>query len=162
MLEEALGESDRVLAEGRDLVLDLRISSTEASELPRAMAIVGEALKEDHRADFRVVVYGEPRELHAAVRTEAYRIGREALSNAFQHSKAARIEVEIAYNLAELRIGILDDGCGIDTNILKQGYQSGHWGCPQYANGRRRLARTSTCGPGREEALKWNCAFLPP
>jgi signal transduction histidine kinase len=130
LLEEALSESDRVLAEGRDLVLDLRVSSTQASELPHALAIVGEALKEDHPADFRVVVYGEPRELHAAVRAEAYRIGREALSNAFQHSKAARIEVEIAYNLAELRIGILDDGCGIDTNILKQGHQSGHWGLP--------------------------------
>jgi len=130
LLEEALSESDRVLAEGRDLVLDLKVSSTQASELPQALAVVGEALKEDHPAAFRVVVCGKPRELHAVARDEAYRIGREALTNAFQHSKAARIEVEIAYNLAELRIGILDDGCGIDTNILKQGQRSGQWGLP--------------------------------
>lgn len=130
LLEEALSESDRVLAEWRDLVLDLKVSSTQASELPHALAVVGEVLKEDHPAAFRVVVYGEPRELHAVVRDEAYRIGREALTNAFQHSKAARIEVEIAYNLAELRIGILDDGCGIDTNILKHGHRSGQWGLP--------------------------------
>jgi signal transduction histidine kinase len=130
LLEEALGESDRVLADGRDLVLELKVSSTQASELPKALAVVGEALKEDHPAAFRVVVCGEPRELQAVVRDEAYRIGREALTNAFQHSKAAQIEVEIAYNLAELRIGILDDGCGIDTSILKHGHRSGQWGLP--------------------------------
>jgi signal transduction histidine kinase len=58
---------------------------------------------------------------------EAYRIGREALVNAFGHSNASRIEGEITYDSASVRLSIRDDGDGIDPGILKSGL-AGHWG----------------------------------
>jgi signal transduction histidine kinase len=58
---------------------------------------------------------------------EVYRIGREALVNAFRHSHAKNIEVELEYTAARLRVLVRDDGCGIDPQVLKSG-REGHWG----------------------------------
>jgi signal transduction histidine kinase len=58
---------------------------------------------------------------------EVYRIGREALVNAFRHSHAKNIEVELEYTPARLRVLVRDDGCGIDPQVLKSG-REGHWG----------------------------------
>jgi signal transduction histidine kinase len=63
---------------------------------------------------FRVVVLGKERELRAELSESLYRIGREAIMNAYRHSGAARIEVEIEYRRGGLRVAVRDDGCGID------------------------------------------------
>src|SRR6202453_1832109 len=128
MLEEALKQSDEVLAEGRERLLELRIISAEAHELPQALAAVGLELRQDHPADFCVVVNGDPRELHPLVREELYRIGREAIANCFQHANAERCETEINYDPSQLRIGIRDDGCGVEGTILEAGHRAGRWG----------------------------------
>jgi signal transduction histidine kinase len=67
--------------------------------------------------------------LRAVIHDEVYSIGREALVNAFRHSGASRIEVELVYSPAQLRILVCDDGCGIDPQILQSG-RDGHWGLP--------------------------------
>ena len=130
MLEEALRQSDEVLEEGRERVLGLGLSSAEPSQLPQAFAAVGLELRQEHPADFRVVVNGIARELHPVVRDEVYRIGREAIANSFQHANAKTCEMEISYDPSGLRIGFRDDGCGVDENILGEGRHSGHWGLP--------------------------------
>ena len=61
--------------------------------------------------EFSVVVEGDVRKLNPLVRDEAYWIGHEALVNALHHARAKRIEVEIAYDSAHLRLRIRDDGC---------------------------------------------------
>jgi signal transduction histidine kinase len=130
MLEEALRQSDQVLEEGRERVLGLGVSSTEPTQLPQAFAAVGHELRQEHPADFRVVVNGDPRELHPIVRDEVYRIGREAIANSFQHANAKRCEMEISYDPGGLRIGFRDDGRGVDATTLGEGQLSGHWGLP--------------------------------
>jgi signal transduction histidine kinase len=130
MLEEALRQSDQVLEEGRERVLGLGVSSTEPTQLPQAFAAVGLELRQEHPADFRVVVNGDPRELHPIVRDEVYRIGREAIANSFQHSNAKLCEMEISYDPGGLRIGFRDDGRGVDATTLGEGQLSGHWGLP--------------------------------
>ena len=130
MLEEALKQSDEVLAEGRERVLGLQAVSAGANELPQALAAVGQELRQDHPADFRVVVNGDPRELYPIVRDELYRIGREAIANCFQHANAERCETEINYDPGQLRMGIRDDGCGVEETILEAGRRSGRWGLP--------------------------------
>jgi nitrate/nitrite-specific signal transduction histidine kinase len=62
------------------------------------------------------------------VRDEIYRIAIEALRNAFRHSQARRIEVEIQYDRRRLRMRIWDDGKGIDPKILGEGGRKGHHG----------------------------------
>jgi signal transduction histidine kinase len=130
MLEEALNQSDKVLAEGREILLGLGSSSSEANDLPEAFAAVGHELRQEHPADFRVVVNGDPRELHPVVRDEVYRIGREAIANCFQHANAERCETEINYDPSQLRIAIRDDGRGVEETILEVAHPSGGWGMP--------------------------------
>jgi signal transduction histidine kinase len=130
MLEEALKQSDEVLAEGRERLLELRVISGESNELPQALAAVGLELRRDHPADFCVVVNGDPRELHPAIRDEVYRIGREAIANCFQHANAERCETEIHYDRTQLRIAVRDDGCGVEEMILEAGHGSAGWGLP--------------------------------
>ena len=76
---------------------------------------------------FRVIVEGASRPMHPVVRDEVYRIGREALVNAFRHARAKNIEVDVAYLANHLRILVRDDGCGIDPEVLHTG-REGHWG----------------------------------
>jgi signal transduction histidine kinase len=61
------------------------------------------------------------------LRDEVYRIGREALLNAFRHSQAKNIEVEVEYAANRLSILVRDDGCGIDPQVLRAG-RDGHFG----------------------------------
>jgi signal transduction histidine kinase len=75
-------------------------------------------------------VEGRPRELTAVVRDEAYRIAREAVSNAYQHARAAHIETEITFGDADLSVRVRDDGVGTDPAILARGQRAGHWGLP--------------------------------
>ena len=54
-------------------------------------------------------------------------IGHEALINAFLHSRATTIEIEIEYGLKSFSLIVRDNGCGIDSEILRSG-REGHWG----------------------------------
>src|SRR5262249_21390159 len=58
---------------------------------------------------------------------EIYRIGREALLNAFCHSRAKRVEFELEYADRELQMRVRDNGIGIDPQVLRDG-REGHWG----------------------------------
>ncbi|HKE24586.1 MAG TPA: ATP-binding protein, partial [Bryobacteraceae bacterium] len=80
-----------------------------------------------HKPKFRVVVEGDPRPLHPLLRDEVYRIGREAILNAFRHSQASHIEAELRYLPRQLQLLVRDDGTGIDKHILQFGREK-HWG----------------------------------
>jgi signal transduction histidine kinase len=119
----------QVIAEGRDAVRGLRSTIGEANDLETAFARVGEEFGSEQVKDCRVIVEGMPRPLHPIIRDEAYRIGREALANAFRHSQASKIEIELEYSTRHLRILVRDDGIGIDPDVLDSG-RDGHWGLP--------------------------------
>ncbi len=125
-LERTLDRGDQVLAESRKAVHDLRSSTTVTNELAQAVRAVGDELSTEESATFRLMVEGRSQELHPIVRDEFYRIAREALRNAFRHSRAHHIEVELTY-ADPLRLRIRDDGGGIPPEILEAG-RSGHYG----------------------------------
>jgi signal transduction histidine kinase len=130
VLEETLKQSDQVMLEGRELVLDLRATVSEQNDLPTALADFGEGMRKGSSCGFKVVVNGSTRPLHPVVFEELFKIGKEALGNAFRHSAAHSIEAELNYERSELRIRIRDDGTGIDSAILRQGHRDGHFGLP--------------------------------
>jgi signal transduction histidine kinase len=68
---------------------------------------------------FQVVVHGRERELRAGLRNDVYFICREAIINAYRHSRARHIETEIEYRSTELRVAVRDNGCGIDPRKLQ-------------------------------------------
>ena len=90
------------------------------SRIPRELAVRG-------GVDYRVAVEGSSRSLHPVIRDEVYRIGREALANAFYHSGATNIVVSLACGRRELRMVVSDNGRGIDPAVLRMG-RTGHWG----------------------------------
>jgi len=130
VFEEALRQSDQVMLEGRELVLDLRASVSEPTDLPTAFADFGEGMRKGGSCDFKVVVNGTIRRLHPVVFEELFKIGKEALGNAFRHSGAHSVEAELNYERSELRIRIRDNGAGIESAILRQGHRDGHFGLP--------------------------------
>jgi signal transduction histidine kinase len=128
IFEEILKQSDQVMLEGRELVLDLRATASEQTDLATAFADFGDEMRMGSPCSFRVVVNGSIRSLHPVVFEELFKIGKEALGNAFRHSGAGSIEAELNYKRSELRVLIRDDGTGIDAAILQQGQREGHFG----------------------------------
>jgi signal transduction histidine kinase/ligand-binding sensor domain-containing protein len=130
IFDEALVQSDQVMMEGRELLLDLRTGLGEASGLSEAFAAAEVDFRKIRDVSFKVIVHGEPKALHPVVFEEVYRLGREALINAFQHSQATVIEAELIYESQALHLRFRDDGIGIDPTILTQGRRANHWGLP--------------------------------
>jgi signal transduction histidine kinase/ligand-binding sensor domain-containing protein len=130
MFEEALNQSDRVMVEGRELVSNLHKESHDLEDLAGSLAATGNELKQMFPCEFQVVVNGSLSQLRPEVAEELYRIGREALYNAFSHSKSTTIEMELNYERNQLRLCIRDNGAGIAPDILNAGNVVGHWGLP--------------------------------
>ena len=130
-LDHILGLMQKVNQEGRNTLHGLRSDNGSGLSIEQSLSRVPQdlpsALPADSHPTFRVIVQGQPRALHPVIRDEVSRIGREAVVNAFLHSRATSIEVEIEYNLGYLRLLVRDDGKGIDTEILRSG-REGHWG----------------------------------
>jgi signal transduction histidine kinase len=118
----------QVIEEGRNAVRGLRSSNGHGSlNLEEAFSRVQQELAIQDEVAFRVIVEGRPQPLHPILRDEVYRIGHEALVNAFRHSHARTIEVEVEYSSNHLRIIVTDDGDGIDSQVLRSG-RDDHWG----------------------------------
>ena len=117
----------QVIEEGRTAVQGLRSPQSGSLNLEQAFARTQQELAIEDDVGFRVIVNGQPRPLHPMLRDEVYRIGREALVNAFRHSHAKSIEIELEYAASRLRVLVRDNGCGIDPPTLQSG-RDGHWG----------------------------------
>jgi ligand-binding sensor domain-containing protein/signal transduction histidine kinase len=131
ILEAAVSLASEAITEGRNAVQGLRLSTIEENDLAVAIRTVGEELAaagNQSSPAFEVVVQGKPRNLHPVLRDEVYRIGAEALRNAFQHARARQIEVEIGYGEKDFKVHIRDDGKGIDREVLNADGREGHFG----------------------------------
>ena len=126
-IERLLVRVRQVIAEGRQALGGLRGERGETGDLERTLARDGNDFRGSREVNFRVVVEGTRRPLHPVIRDEIYRIGREALANAFQHAKPAHVEVDLEYTTHHLKLRVQDDGAGIDPQIVESG-RSGHWG----------------------------------
>lgn len=157
----------QVIEEGRNALRGFRSSDAQTQALEQAFSQVPQELNLKQRVDFHVIVEGHPQSLHPAIRNEVYSIGREALLNSFRHSGASRIEVELEYSPAQLRVFVRDNGCGIDDHVLQSG-REGHWGLSTMRERADRigakLKALSRTGAGTEVELRVpaNIAFESP
>jgi signal transduction histidine kinase len=130
-LTKALQLMGQVIDEGRNAVRGLRSTSSLSLDLEHAFSRIHQEIfpanQDAGETDFHVVVDGQRRPLRPVLRDEVYRIGREALLNAFHHARAKSIELELKYSPSHLVLLVRDDGCGIDPQILGAG-REGHWG----------------------------------
>jgi signal transduction histidine kinase len=168
-LTRALQLMRQVIDEGRNAVRGLRSSSSGSLDLEQAFALVQQEIvahtKTGEQAGFRVIVEGPRKPLHPLLRDDAYRIGREAVINAFRHAQAKHIEVELKYSRNQLRILVRDDGCGIDPHILRSG-RNGHWGLSgmreraDQIGARLQLYSSAAAGTVVELSIPGHIAFL--
>ena len=113
--------------ESRQTVRGLRLRQSEEENLERALTQITKDLAAPRKVKYQVVVEGAPRSLRPVVRDEIYRIGAEALANAFSHARASTVETVLEYGRDHFRLLIRDDGKGIDPEVLKGG-REGHFG----------------------------------
>jgi signal transduction histidine kinase/ligand-binding sensor domain-containing protein len=117
----------RVIDEGRNAVRGLRSPDTRSENLEQAFSGLQQELEFARGSSFRVFAEGEARVLRPVIGESVYRIGREAVTNAFRHSHASKIEVELQYAPKYLRLLVRDNGVGIDQSVIRTGLD-GHWG----------------------------------
>jgi hypothetical protein len=117
----------QVVEEGRNTLRGLRSSTESADDMELAFLRIPEDLGVDQKMAYCVIVEGTPMPLQAIIHDEVYSIGREAVVNAFRHSGASSVEVELAYTANWMRVLVRDNGCGIKPDVLRSG-REGHWG----------------------------------
>jgi signal transduction histidine kinase len=129
MMEVALASADDALAEGRDRVAGLRAAPLGGrADLGDALSVVGDQLAAQYRVDFALQRHGPMRKLQPQAMDEAYRIGREALINAFRHARAHRVTVHLHHRPEGLRLEVRDDGVGIDRKVVRGVAGAQRWG----------------------------------
>jgi signal transduction histidine kinase len=127
LLGRVLQLMGRVIDEGRNTVRGLRSPDVVRQNLEEAFSRIQKDLAISTQSEFRVIVEGAPRQLRPVIHDEIYFIGREALANAFRHSGATEVVVEIEYSTSHLRVLVRDNGCGMDPQVISSG-RDGHWG----------------------------------
>jgi len=126
-LDRALRLMERVIGEGRDVLLGLHSPATSSMSLEQALSGVRDEFMPANDVRVRVFVRGEPKSLKPVVQEQIYFIGREALVNALRHAEATSIEAEVEYLPRRLRLVVRDNGRGIDPQIVHTGRHA-HWG----------------------------------
>jgi signal transduction histidine kinase/ligand-binding sensor domain-containing protein len=164
-----LGLMRQVIDEGRNAVRGLRSTQDASLGLEHAFSRIQEEFllqeQSGEHVDFRVIVEGQQKPLNPALRDEVYRIGREALLNAFRHARAKKIEIELDYSSKGLRMLVRDDGSGIDPAILRSG-RDGHWGLSgmreraDRIGARLRVFSRNSAGTEVELSVPGHSAFL--
>lgn len=154
----------RIIEEGRNTVQGLRSSDCGSQDLEQAFSRIQQELAITKRARFRVIVEGVVRPLRPAIGDDVYLIGREALANAFHHSGASEIEVELEYAASQLRLLVRDNGCGISSEV--QSARDGHWGLSgmrertERIGAKLRVLSRATAGTEIELSVPSNIAYL--
>jgi signal transduction histidine kinase/ligand-binding sensor domain-containing protein len=168
ILDTAVEQARKAIAEGRDAVQGLRSSTVVANDLPEALGTLGEELAGHYGGSngptFSLHVEGDSRDLAPLVRDEIHRVAAEALRNAFRHAEASRIEVELRYDKRHFRLRVKDNGKGIDQAVLNDAGRDKHFGLPgmqeraKVAGGK--LAVFSRPGAGTEVELMIPASFV--
>jgi signal transduction histidine kinase len=126
-LRHILDLMGKVVEEGRHTVRGLRSMQQDLPNLQQAFSHIVKELPDAGDVRFRVFAEGTIRALHPLVQDEVYRIGREAIVNAFRHATAGSIEVTLDYRENRFRLLVRDDGRGLEPEVLRIG-REGHFG----------------------------------
>jgi len=121
-------KTQMAIIEGRDKVQVLRSSDCISEGDVERLIQLGTDLGRQYGIRFDAQVNGKVRPLNSRTRDELIPIVSELLINAFRHSKAGQIALTIKFDRRTLEVNVVDDGVGIDDEILLKGAPSGHWG----------------------------------
>jgi ligand-binding sensor domain-containing protein/signal transduction histidine kinase len=126
-LQRVLDQLRQTATGGRQALTDLRRPNISSSDLARALSQVGDELRGESDPALQVKAEGDVIWLHPLIGDEIFQIGREALLNAFRHSRAKTVHLILTCTADELQFQIADDGVGIPLEVLSSGLP-GHFG----------------------------------
>jgi signal transduction histidine kinase len=127
-MERALARADHIVAEGRDRVNRLRSDDFTYKNLIDAFEAIAADLSYEQQVRFALKIEGRLEDVASPVLNELHYIGREAISNAFRHSKASEIAVRITCGSKSVVLAVVDNGHGFDPVALEISPRAGHWG----------------------------------
>jgi signal transduction histidine kinase len=111
-LTHCLNQAEALSVEGRQKLLGLTNNASARCELSQALAALGVQLFTGAAAAFCARREGVARDLTKAW-DDVFGIAREAIINAYKHSRARHVEVGVVYGPASLTVQVRDDGCGM-------------------------------------------------
>jgi signal transduction histidine kinase len=119
-LKESLQAVERVLAQVRDLSLNLRPSMLDDLGLESALKwyIKRQADLSGLHAEFHVDALEN--RLDPVIETACFRIAQEALTNVVRHARARAVNVTLRKDDGHLHLLVRDDGAGFDVEALRQ------------------------------------------
>jgi len=127
-LDEVLDDSDQVMSEGRETFLDAPGKVPKERDFEKVVAGYCAEFAAAYPIEYRVQADGQARSLNPLVAEEFCKIAREAIYNAFRHSKATVIEVEITYGRSEMQFRVRDNGQGFEPALLHGDAPRSHLG----------------------------------
>jgi signal transduction histidine kinase/ligand-binding sensor domain-containing protein len=148
MLDKALSTADRIIIEGRNRVSRLRMEHLGDAELLPSIENVCNDLSGDGMPACRISRTGQAGPLRSYIADEIFYIAREALTNAFRHSQAALVTLELEYGRRYFAMRCHDAGRGFAP---EQAEKAGHWGLRGMTERVRKLGGRLriTSAPGR-------------
>jgi len=114
------------MAEMRTLLVELRPDALTALSLGDLLRQLAEATAGRTRVEVSSRVEGPVRRLPPQVHIALYRLAQEALNNIVKHSQAQHASVDVSFTEADVRLRIMDDGCGFVTDTAAS--RAGHFG----------------------------------
>ena len=88
------------------------------------------------------------------IQSELFLIAREALTNAFHHSGASRIVINLDYQKSEFRMSCRDNGRGFDRAALHANGTNGHWGLRGMAERAETIGANFACTSNRDQGTE--------
>ncbi|MEV0331574.1 sensor histidine kinase [Nocardia sp. NPDC050717] len=107
------------LAETRRLIDELAPAALDGQSLAEALDRICERARSATLAT-QLLVEGEPERLPMPMEAALVRIAQSAVANVVQHAGAARMRVTLTYDDTDVHLDIVDDGVGIDAEILRR------------------------------------------
>jgi signal transduction histidine kinase/ligand-binding sensor domain-containing protein len=117
---------DRAMREGRAALNALHASAFDNRELSERLQSALDEHEPNGVSERIVNISGTPVEMDPLITDEICRLGYEAIRNAFMHSHAGRIEVQLTYS-KDFTLIVRDNGCGMDSTMASRG-RDGHFG----------------------------------
>ena len=125
-LEKLSGWIDRAMREGRAALNTLHAGAFDNRELSERLQTALDEREPDGVLERIVNISGTPLAMDPMVTDEICRVGYEAIRNAFMHSRATRIEVQLTYS-EDFTLIVRDNGRGMDSTLASRG-RDGHFG----------------------------------
>jgi len=119
-LKDSLQAVERVLAQVRDLSLNLRPSMLDDLGLESALRwyVTRQATVSGIRAEFQADALED--RLDPVIETACFRVTQEALTNVARHARARSVTVALRKRNGQLHLSVRDDGIGFDVTALRQ------------------------------------------